>query len=69
MKGKAHDLNQDLTFAAHTINCVCHSKRSMFRVLGIYNSGEKSKGSGKQNIPLIYPLWYNSSKVIEPSRN
>ena len=24
-------------FAAYTINCVCHSIRSMFRVLGIYN--------------------------------
>ena len=28
MKGKTNDL---------TINCVCHSIRSMFRVLGIYN--------------------------------
>jgi hypothetical protein len=37
VKGKAHDLNHDLTFSAHTINCVCHSIRSMFRVLGIYN--------------------------------
>ena len=24
-------------FTAHTINCVCHSMRTMFRVLGIYN--------------------------------
>ena len=24
-------------FTAHTINCVCHSIRSMFRELGIYN--------------------------------
>ena len=39
MKGKTHDLNHDLTFFAHTINCVCHSIRSMFRVLGIYNFG------------------------------
>ena len=37
MKGKTHDLNHDLTFSAHTINCVCHSIRSMFRVLCIYN--------------------------------
>ena len=37
MKGKTHDLNHDLTFSAHTINCVCHSIRSMFRVLGVYN--------------------------------
>ena len=26
-------------FTAHTINCVCHSIRAMFRVLGIYNFG------------------------------
>ena len=32
-----HDLNHDLTFSAYTINCVCHSIRSMFRVLGMYN--------------------------------
>ena len=37
MKGKTHDLNHDLTFSAHTINCMCHSIRSMFRVLGVYN--------------------------------
>ena len=30
---KNHDLNHDLIFYAHTINCVCHSIRSMFRVL------------------------------------
>ena len=37
VKGKTHDLNHDLTFYAHIINCVCHSIRSMFRVLGVYN--------------------------------
>ena len=37
MKGKTHDSNHDLTFSAQTINCECHSIRSMFRVLGIYN--------------------------------
>ena len=26
-------------FTAHTINCVCHNIRSMFRVLGMYNFG------------------------------
>ena len=39
MKGKTHDLNHDLTFSAHTINCECHSIRSMFRVHGMYNFG------------------------------
>ena len=37
MKGKTHDLNHDLTFSADTINCVCHSIRTMFRALGVYN--------------------------------
>ena len=36
-RSKTHDLNHDLTFSAHTINCVCYNIRSMFRVLGIYN--------------------------------
>ena len=35
MKGKIHDLNHDLTFSAHTINFVCHSIRSMFKVLDL----------------------------------
>ena len=43
MKVKTHDLNHDLTFYAHTINCVCNSIRSMFRVLGIYNFGSWQK--------------------------
>ena len=37
MKAITHDLNHDLTFSAHTINCVCHSIGSMFGVLGIYS--------------------------------
>jgi hypothetical protein len=36
MKGKTHDLNHDLTFSAHTIKCVCHIIRSMFRVHLVY---------------------------------
>ena len=35
VKGKTHDL----TLSADTINCMCHSTRSMFRVLGIHNFG------------------------------
>ena len=30
-------------FTAHTINCVCHSRRTMFRVLGINNFGFRYK--------------------------
>ena len=33
VKGKTHDL----IFTAHTINCVCHSIWSMFRVIGVCN--------------------------------
>ena len=40
VKEITHDLNHDLTFYAHTINCVCHSIRSMFRVLWVYNFGK-----------------------------
>ena len=37
LKSKFDDLSHDLTFYAHTIDYVCHSIRSMFRVLGMYN--------------------------------
>jgi hypothetical protein len=46
MKGKTRDLIHDLTFSAHTINCVCHSISSMFRVLGIYNFGRQLVSQG-----------------------
>ena len=55
MKGKTHDLNYDLTFSAHTFNWVCHSIRSMFRVLGIYNFAARAG-----NDPVTdgaYDLW------------
>ena len=45
-------------FTAYTINCVCHSIRSMFRVLGINNfvhdkkagNGRMGTGNGKGGI-------------------
>ena len=43
------DLNHDLTFSAHTFNCVCHSIRSMFRVLGIYNFGPSATSVDSQH--------------------
>ena len=27
-------------FTAHTFQCVCHCRRAMFRVLGMYNFGQ-----------------------------
>jgi hypothetical protein len=53
---KTHDLNHDLTFSAHTFNCVCHSKRSMFRVLGIYNFGFMQEKELKGDF-LKKPSW------------
>ena len=47
---ETHNLNHDLTFSAHTIKCVCHSMRSMFRVLGIYNFGFNPKTSSFHKI-------------------
>ena len=52
VNGKTHDLNHDLTFSARTINCVCHSIRSMFRVLGIYNFGWSKNYEVSVNLPL-----------------
>ena len=46
---KNHDLNHDLIFFAHTIDCVCHSIRSMFRVLGVYNFATYLKILGISN--------------------
>ena len=38
-------------FTAHTFKCVCHCRRAMFRVLGMYNFGacKKSPRFTKQN--------------------
>jgi hypothetical protein len=57
VKGKTHNLNHDLIFSAHTINCVCHSIRSMFKVLGVYNFDENVKKKEKpmtRKIEIIF---------------
>ena len=56
MKGKTHDLNHDLTFS---INCVCHSIRSMFRVLGMYNFG-----SALPRYPPCFIVFLFSSSIF-----
>ena len=50
---KTHGLNHDLTFSAQTINCVCHSIRSIFRVLGIYNFVHHQKYMIMRNLMSI----------------
>ena len=57
MKGKTHDLNHDLTFSAHTFNCVCHSIRSMFRVLGINNFGSNMNKICLSHTPHFLLCW------------
>ena len=49
-----HDLYHDLTFSAHTIHCVCHSIRSMFRLLVIYNFGQLFDCVQKKNITALH---------------
>ena len=47
-------------FTAHTFQCVCHCKRTMFRVLGVYNFGRSfevtsvSKKSGQTTVVIKY---------------
>ena len=52
-------LTSILTFSAHTINCVCHSIRLMFRVLGIYNFGSSSNCSSS----IVQSLYVNSYEI------
>ena len=54
MRGKTHDLNRDLTFSAHTINCVRQSTGSIFRVPGIYNFEEGEKKKKIEEVNFLY---------------
>ena len=44
-------------FTAHTFKCVCHCRRAMFRVLGMYNFGTLANYRNFQYCPdgLICP--------------
>ena len=64
---KTHDLNHDLTFYAHTFNCVCHSIRSMFRVLGIYNFGFCKKNLLGSFLPLVFVFRININFITKTS--
>ena len=43
-------------FTAHTFKCVCHCRRAMFGVLGMYNFDFRSKILGLR--PRIFSNWY-----------
>ena len=54
-------------FTAHTFKCVCHCRKAMFRVLGMYNFGlglnmeiRRRKRTGK-GVYKMNPSWLNSS--------
>ena len=68
MKEKTHGLKHDLTFSAHTIDCVCHSIRSMFRVLGILNfvENQEKPGENKYVESILVILQAYSRKKILP---
>ena len=45
-------------FTAHTFKCVCHCRRAMFRVLGMYNFGTQINSSKPTYIGANGPLSY-----------
>ena len=53
-------------FTAHTFKCVCHCRRAMFRVLGMYNFGAKVKQvlsgpfASKRDVLQLATLQYNN---------
>ena len=70
MKEITHDLNHDLTFNCIQINCVCHSIRSMFRVLGIYNFSPCLIGSGlSRGIQCLFKLVWKTLNCVCWSRH
>ena len=69
-------------FTAHTISCVCHNIRSMFRVLWIYNFGPAlhcfysrvhiswNKAFFKiEKKPLVFSLIENKKKIFKKLNN
>ena len=53
-------------FTAHTFKCVCHCRRAMFRVLGMYNFGVGVKSDTVKKLKLfvfelLFCLFFQSS--------
>ena len=69
VKGKTYDSNHDLRFFAHTINCVCHSIRSTFRVLGIYNFAFGLNTLNTENVNFLFLPTYIPLTLDTPYRN
>ena len=44
-------------FTAHTFKCVCHCRRAMFRVLGMYNFADNVKNQvqiDRRSVTLLF---------------
>ena len=56
-------------FTAHTFKCVCHCRRAMFRVLGMYNFGSLSIPSENDSIycPMYLDLHFMIKKTLKSS--
>jgi glycine cleavage system regulatory protein len=68
LKSETNDLNHDLTFSAHTIKCECHSIRSMFRVLGIYNFSASSRTHPELRLMKTCTHVFIQTKMPIPSK-
>ena len=62
-------------FTAHTFKCVCHCRRAMFRVLGMYNFERRLKYykvvhfSSISRVFLLRQLWIVNYYVKSSSNN
>ena len=52
-------------FTAHTFKCVCHCRRAMFRVLGMYNFALSMKKDWKTKSESAYSFRLKYSKITE----
>ena len=55
-------------FTAHTFKCVCHCRRAIFRVLGMYNFGRianMEKGAEHYVVTLVGVAKYNCNFCLK----
>ena len=51
-------------FTAHTINCVCHCIKSMFRILSVYNFGKAYDYKWFQNLWFVNPSYASQTFTL-----
>ena len=52
-------------FTAHTFKCVCHCRRAMFRVLGMYNFDFCPNPTGAEIFRLFFGRIENKKRHFE----